>query len=192
MAYDVDVSPESGLAFDSLAYDVTIRGCEKLSARADGGDDWVELHDSVLNDVLIAKPHKIQMMNGPRRAEGVLRGEEYEICVRGYRSATAIADQGGDGDVAKLFDSGEPGIDVWAADYSDGMTWSTMSSPSRLLYEVLAFEQVGGYGFNGGLGAEHGTNRKEHAEGVDFVFQLGFWESDEPVPPRGRGEHAGR
>jgi hypothetical protein len=67
-----------------------------------------------------------------------------------------------------------------------------MTSPSRLLYEVLAFEQVGGYAFNGGLGQSHGTNRKDHAGDVDFVFQYGYWEADaEPLPsrppnPRGR------
>ena len=60
-----------------------------------------------------------------------------------------------------------------------------------LLYEVLAFEHVGGYGFNGALGEDHGTNRKEHAADVDFVFQYGYWEADaEPTPrnprhPRG-------
>ena len=62
-----------------------------------------------------------------------------------------------------------------------------MSSPSRLLYEVLAFEQVGGYGFNGGLGEGHGTNRKEHAGDVDFVFEYGYWEAESVMPPiRGR------
>ncbi len=58
-----------------------------------------------------------------------------------------------------------------------------MTSPTRLLYEVLAFEQVGGYGFNGGLGDEHGTNRKEHSDETDFVFQYGYWEGDDPVVP---------
>lgn len=51
-----------------------------------------------------------------------------------------------------------------------------MSSPSRLLYEVLAFEQVGGYGFNGGLGEDHGTNQRDHDDDVDFVFEYGYWE----------------
>ncbi len=93
--------------------------------------------------------------------------------------------QGGAGDAAKLYDSGELGVDVWAAAYADGKTWSTMSSPSRRLCEVWGFEQVGGYGLNGGLGAKHGTNRKDHAAGTDFVFQYGYWEGgDPPTDPR--------
>ena len=91
------------------------------------------------------------------------RGDEYEICARGFRNVLAVADQGGVGDVAKLYDSGEAGVDVWAAEYDLGRTRSTMSSPTRLLYEVLAFDQVGGYGFNGGLGSDFGTNRKDHS-----------------------------
>ncbi len=95
----------------------------------------------------------------------------------------SIADQGGDNDAAKLYDSGEDGIDIWAAAYASGETWSTMSSPTRLLYEVLAFDHVGGYGFNGGRGQDHGTNRKDHTDDVDFVFQHGHWEGDEePLP----------
>ncbi|MCP4677666.1 MAG: hypothetical protein GY854_19545, partial [Deltaproteobacteria bacterium] len=109
----------------------------------------------------------------------------------------AIADQGGDGDIAKLYDSGEEGLDLWEARYVDGETWSTMSSPSRLLYEVLAFEQIGGYGFNGGIGEDHGTNRRIQAYDVDFVFEYGYWDVEvEPAPrppsrPSGRGEHSG-
>jgi len=57
--------------------------------------------------VLVAKTHKVEMMNAPRSAEGVERGDEYCITARGYRNLTAAADQGGDGDVAKLYDSGE-------------------------------------------------------------------------------------
>ena len=93
-------------------------------------------------------------------------------------------------------------MDVWAAGYVDGETWSSMTSPSRLLYEVLAFELVGGYGFNGGLGEDHGINRREHADDVDFVFTYGYWEGyveePDPVPTPtpgrsyGRGEHGGR
>ena len=163
---------------------MTILGCERLAAQASGGDDWVELHDSALNDILIAKPHKTEMMNGPRAAEGIERGDEYEISARGFRNVMAIADQGGAGDAAKLYDSGELGVDVWAAAYVDGKTWSTMSSPSRRLYEVRGFEQVGGYGLNGGLGAKYGTNRKDHAVGTDFVFQYGYWEAAMPTDPR--------
>ena len=140
--------------------------------------------------------------NGSADEDGVARGAEYRICARGFGNVSAVADQGGNGDVAKLYDSGEDGVDVWAAAYLDGQTWSTMSSPSRLLYEVLAFEHVGGYGFNAGLGEDHGTNRKDHAEDVDFVFQYGVWEGDEePEPattnpstsyPWTRQQHAGR
>lgn len=129
--------------------------------------------DSYTADIFIAKPHKVEMMNAPRKADGVLRGEEYEITARGFRNVVATGDAD---DVAKLYDSGDPGIDVWAADYRDGETWSTMSTPSRLLYEVLAFGQVGGYGFNGGLGPDHGRNVKDHSGVVDFAFQYGYWE----------------
>lgn len=108
---------------------------------------------------------------------------------------SAVADQGGDNDVAKLYDSSEDGVDTWNAAYVNGETWSTMTSPSRLLYEVFAFEQVGGYGFNGGLGENHGVNRKQHADDVDFVFQYGYWEGDGETTtdrPRSRGEYAER
>ncbi|NLS97701.1 MAG: hypothetical protein GXX96_36640 [Planctomycetaceae bacterium] len=179
VAYDVAPPTEASPTAEGTSYDVVILGCEQLIARARGGDDWVELHDSALNDVFIARPHKAAMMNGPRGGEGVERGEEYEICARGFRNVLAVADQGGAGDVAKLYDSGEAGVDIWTAGYDQGRTRSTMSSPSRLLYEVLAFDQVGGYGFNGGLGRNFGTNRKEHAAGTDFVFQQGYWEGDD-------------
>ncbi len=179
VAYNLGLPAGSQPAFDGLAYNVTILGCEWLTALADGGDDWVELHDSALNDVLIAKPHKTEMMNGPRAADGILRGEEYAISARRYQNVRAIADQGGEGDGAKLYDSAELGVDVWAAGYVDGKTWSAMSSPNRRLYEVLAFDQVGGYGFNGGLGPDHGTNRTQHTPETDFVFQAGYWEDDE-------------
>ena len=175
LAYDVRLPEGTTPAYETMAYDVTIAGSENVIARAKGMDDWVELHDSVLNDVLIAKPHKAEMMNGPRAAEGVGRGEEYKITARAYRNVSVVADKGGEGDAAKLYDSAEAGVDIWAAAYADGETWSTMSSPTRLLYEVLAFEHVGGYGFNGGLGEDHGTNRKEHSANVDFVFQRGYW-----------------
>ncbi len=174
VAQNVELAAEESPDYDALAYNVTIAGCEFFTARADGGDDWLELHDSAGKDVLIAKPHKIMMMNGP--TSSVARGEEYTITARGFSHMTSIADQGGDYDAAKLYDSSEDGTDVWAAAYVDGETWSTMTSPSRLLYEVTAFEQVGGYGFNGGLGEDHGTNTKDHAEDVDFVFEYGYWE----------------
>ena len=44
-----------------------------------------------------------------RRVE---RGAEYRITARGFRNVSAIADQGGDGDAAKLYDSAEDGVDV--------------------------------------------------------------------------------
>ena len=50
------------------------------------------------------------------------------------------------------------------------------TTPTRLLYEVLAFERVGGYGFNGGLGPDQGRNLKDHSASVDFNFQYGYWE----------------
>jgi GEVED domain-containing protein/VCBS repeat protein len=198
VAYDVDLAEGERPDLHYSAYGVSVVGCERTVARASGADDWVELHDSPVNDVLIAKPHRVDLMNGPRAEEGVARGAEYRITARGYGHVSAIADAGGDtqyggdGDVAKLYDSGEEGVDIWAAGYVDGETWSTMTSPSRLLYEVLAFEHVGGYGFNGGLGEDHGINRTDHADDVDFVFQHGYWEGDEepgptnPRDPRGR------
>ncbi|MCP4639162.1 MAG: hypothetical protein GY851_01945, partial [bacterium] len=177
VAHDVDGAEGVASEIAAAGADVAIDGAERIVARARGGDDWLELHDSVLNDVFIAKPNKVEMMNGP--GDVFERGELYRIVARGFRHVSAIADRGGDGDVAKLYDSGEEGVDVWAAGYLDGETWSTMASPSRLLYEVLAFEHVGGYGFNGGLGEEHGTNRREHGDDVDFVFKYGYWEGDE-------------
>lgn len=180
----------------SRTYNVVATGWERAYARANGPNDSIELHDSALNDVLIARPHKVEMMNA---AWGrTARGAEYRICARGFQNVSAIADQGGSKDVAKLYDSGEEGVDVWAAGYVDGVSWSSMSSPTRLLYEALAFEYVGGYGFNGGLGESHGTNRKDLSEAVDFAFQYGYWEGEEAVLPGpsgrtgGRGDYAGR
>ncbi len=187
VSHDVQLTGGAEPAFATMAYDVTVTGAEKVVARAKGADDWAELHDSAGKDVLIAKPHKVEIMNVPRPADSVERGEEYKITARRYGHVTGIADQGGDGDAAKLYDSGEEGVDVWAASYADGQTWSSMSSPSRLLYEVLAFEQVGGYGFNGGLGETHGINRKDHGSDVDFVFEYGYWEMEESALPSIRG-----
>ena len=180
--YAVELESGETPSFDTLDYDVTVVGAEFVVARG-SSEDWVQLHDTALNDVFIAKPHKVEMMNGPRAAKGIERGDLYRIVARGFRNVSAIADQGGEEDVAKLYDTSTDGIDVWAAGYRDGETWSTMSSPTRLLYEVLAFEQVGGYGFNGGLGESHGTNRKDHADDVDFVFQWGYWEGDPAITP---------
>ena len=176
VSHNVSLAEGEGPDFDGMSYDVTVTGCESIVARGSGSDDWVQLHDSAVNDVFIAKPHKLQMMNAPRTEDDVARGEEYTITVRGYTNVSAVADQGGDSDVAKLYDSSESGTDTWSADYVDGQTWSAMTSPSRLLYEVLAFEQVGGYGFNGGLGENHGTNQRDHGDDVDFVFEYGYWE----------------
>ncbi len=176
VAYGVELAQDASPDYANLDYGVTITGCEYFVARAEGNNDWIELHDSANKDVLIAKPHKVEMMNAPDPNSNVERGAEYTITARGFRHVSAIADQGGDGDAAKLYDSAEEGVDIWTADYVDGETWSSMSSPSRLLCEVLAFEQVGGYGFNGGLGEDHGTNQKQHAEDVDFAFQYGYWE----------------
>ncbi len=183
VSHNVSLAESERPDFDGMSYDVSVTGCEWIVARGGGADDWVQLHDSALNDVLIAKPHKVLMMNAPRTEDDVARGEEYKITVRGYTNVSAVADQGGDYDVAKLYDSSESGTDTWAADYVDGQTWSAMSSPSRLLYEVLAFEQVGGYGFNGGLGEDHGTNQRDHDGDVDFVFEYGYWE-DAPTTSR--------
>ena len=176
VSHNVSLAEGEGPDFDGMAYDVTVTGCESIVARGSGSDDWVQLHDSAVNDVFIAKPHKLQMLNAPRTEDDLARGEEYTITVRGYTNVSAVADQGGDNDVAKLYDSSESGTDTWSADYVDGQTWSAMTSPSRLLYEVLAFEQVGGYGFNGGLGEDHGTNQRDHGDDVDFVFEYGYWE----------------
>ncbi len=193
LAQDIGLAAELQPSYERMAYDVTIRGCERLVARARGGNDWIEFHDSPLNDLLVAKPHRIDMMNGPRLVEDVMRGDEYRITAFGFGHMSAVADQGGNGDVAKLYDSGELGADIWAAGFADGQTWSTMSSPSRLLYEVASFEHVGGYGFNVGYGEDHGTNRKEHSEQVDFVFQYGCWEGNEDQPvPNAQDRHTGR
>lgn len=196
IAYSVQVADGETPDFDALAYDVAFTNCERVVARGKGSNDWVEIHDSTENDVLIARSHKVEMMNGVR--VGYTRGAAYRITVRGYQHVTAIADQGGTRDFAKLYDSGESGVDVWAAAYVDGKTWSSMTSPTRLLYEAIGFEYVGGYGFNNGLGSSHGTNEKEIAEAVDFAYQYGYWEgavvslpgSDSPATTR--GEHASR
>ena len=107
LAYGVELADGERPAFETMTYDVTIAGSERVVARAKGNDDWVELHDTALNDVLIARPHKVEMMNGPRAAEGIVRGDEYKITARRYGHISAVADRGGDDDVAKLYDSGE-------------------------------------------------------------------------------------
>ena len=172
--YAAVLQPGERAPFANITHDVVASGFETVRAYADGDpNDWAEMHGSSANDVFIGKPHKVEMMNGPRKADGVLRGDEYKITARGFRNVVAVGDAG---DVAKLYDSADPGIDVWAVDYRDGQTWSTMSTPNRLLYEVLAFGRVGGYGFNGGQGPDHGRNVKDHSATVDFVFQYGDWE----------------
>ena len=176
IARDVEITSGSTPEYDELSYNVTIVGCEYFTARADGNDDWIEMHDSDGNDVMIAKPGKMVMMNGPDASANTERGSEYSITARGFRNMSSIADQGGDNDVAKLYDSASTGTDTWAADYVDGETWSSMTSPNGLLYEVTGFDSVGGYGFNGNLGEDVGTNVKDHDSDVDFVFEYGYWE----------------
>ncbi len=147
------------------------------SIRAFGGGevaDTLVMHDSQGDDVLIARPHKVIMANAPQSEAEVARGEIYEVLARGFANVTVIADQGGN-DVAKLYDSADDGTDVWAADYVESRTWSTMSAPKRRLYAVWDFEQVGGYGFNGNLGETHGSNARHHSEAVDFVYERGTW-----------------
>ena len=141
IAYSVQLADGETPDFDALAYDVAFTNCERVVARGKGTNDWVEIHDSSENDVLIARTHKVEMMNGVR--VGYERGAAYRITVRGYQHVTAIADQGGTRDFAKLYDSSESGVDVWAAAYVDGKTWSSMTSPTRLLYEAIGFEYVG-------------------------------------------------
>lgn len=138
--------------------------------------DTLVMHDSEGDDVLIAKPHKVIMANAPQSEAEVARGELYEVHARGFAKVTVIADQGGNNDVAKLYDSADEGVDVWEAAGVESRTWLTMRSPKRLLYEAWDFEQVGGYGFNGGLGDDHGSNVKDHAVAVDFVYEQGKWD----------------
>lgn len=145
------------------------------SIRAYGSGDSLVMHDFEGDDVLIAKPHKVVMANAPQTDNAVGRGDLYEVIARGFGNVRVIADQGGS-DVAKLYDSGDEGVDVWAAAYVGSQTWSTMSSPKRTFYKVWDFELVGGYGFNGGLGEDHGTNAKDHAEAADFVYERGTWD----------------
>ena len=176
MDYDTTAAPGER-PLQNLTYDTVAYGFEWVRAYAYGdSNDWAELHDSALNDVFIGKPHKSEIMNGPRKDDGVSRGDEYKITARKFRNVTAIADRGGEPDLAKLYDSADAGTDIWVADYRDGETWSTMTMPSRMLYEVLAFERVGGYGFNGEQGPDHGRNVKDHSTAVDFNFQYGYWE----------------
>lgn len=151
---------------------------EANSIRAYAGGmaaDTLVMHDSEGDDVLIAKPHKVTMANAPQVETELARGELYEVCARGFAKVNVIADQGGDNDVAKLYDSAEDGIDVWKAANVESRTWSTVSSPERQLYAVWDFEEVGGYGFNGGKGETHGSNVKDHAAAVDFIYQRGTW-----------------
>ena len=145
------------------------------SIRAYGSGDSLVMHDFEGDDVLIAKPHKVVMANAPQTDNAVGRGDLYEVIARGFGDVRIIADQGGN-DVAKLYDSADEGVDVWAAAYVESQTWSTMSSPKRTFYRVWDFESVGGYGFNGGLGETHGTNAKDHTEAANFVYERGTWE----------------
>ena len=81
VAYDVELSDGERPNLNFGEYGVSVVGSERVVTRARGGDDWVELHDSALNDVLIAKPNKVEMMNAPR--DDVARGAEYRITARG-------------------------------------------------------------------------------------------------------------
>ena len=99
-------------------------------------------------------------------------GEVYKLIARGFKDVAAIADRGGR-DIAKLNDSAVD--DLWEAEYRDGQTWSKMSSSSRQLYEVLAFEQVKGYSINGGRNV---LKKKILPGEIDFVLTYGEWEEE--------------
>ncbi len=72
-------------------------------------------------------------MNAPRVAEGVERGDELLRHRPGLPHLTGRRGRswGATGIVAKLYDSGVLGVDIWAAGYVDGKTWSSMTSPTR-------------------------------------------------------------
>ncbi len=82
-----------------------------------------------------------------------------------------MADQGGDMDIAKLHDTALD--DLWLAACLGDQTWSRMSSPERQLYEVWGFDQVKGYGVNGGRNA---LMKSILPNQVDFVIEYGDWD----------------
>ena len=143
-------------------FDVTVLGADYLTVRsANGGQDRLVLHDSPGDDVFRAKSHKVEMF------DRATQGDEYTITARKFKDVIATADRGGN-DIAKLYDSVLD--DLWEAAYHDGETWSKITSETRALYEVFAFEQVKGYSVNGG------QNRLQRDAEVDFVLTYGEWD----------------
>ena len=146
------------------AFDATVLGADFVTVYSEnGGNDKLILHDSLGDDVLRGKAHKVEMFD---RATG---GDVYKITARQFKDITAYADQGGR-DVAKLYDSTLD--DLWEAEYRQGETWSKMTSASRDLYEVLAFEQAKGYSVNGGTNT---LRKRTVPPEVDFVLTYGDW-----------------
>ena len=150
---------------EDTAFDVTVLGADFVTAYSkNGGDDKLILHDSPGDDVFRGKAHKVELFD---RDSG---GKVHKITARGFNDVTAYADQGGR-DIAKLYDSTLD--DLWEAEYSEGETWSKMTSTNRALYEAMAFEQVKGYSLNGGTNT---LQKKITPPEIDFVLTHGVWE----------------
>jgi hypothetical protein len=149
-------------------FDVTVLAFNQVIGYSNvGGNDRVELHDSVLADVFVAKPHKLEIFDRDTQ------GDVYNVTARSFEHGRAVADffNGGE-DIAKLWDT--PGNDVLKAEYLlDGDTWGALSAVdgqnSEELYEAIAFEIVKGYGTTG-------RNVRDIAVDVDFTQWWGPWE----------------
>ena len=125
-------------------FSVTVAGYESLIAYASTGEDVASLFDSELDDTIRARSHKTMMYG----TDGT--GVEYKITARAFDEihATANAVDGGF-DFAKLHDTGgddhlelTPGRAALSRKLSGGAT--------DLLYEMLGFERVKAYGYEGG------------------------------------------
>lgn len=134
-----------------------------IARSTNGGNDSLLLEDSTGDDVFRARPHKAEVFDRKTR------GRAYHVTARAFEEAAAYAEQGGR-DIAKLYDTALD--DLWSAEYRDGGTWSTIETEARTLYEVIAFEQVKGYGV---LGGKNTLENRTHDNELDFVIKYGDW-----------------
>ena len=125
-------------------FNVTVAGYESLIAYASAGNDVASFFDSELDDNIRARSHKTVMFGTDDT------GAEYTVSARAFDEIHATANTVDGGfDFAKLHDTGgddhlelTPGRAALSRKLPGGAT--------DLLYEMLGFERVKAYGYEGG------------------------------------------
>lgn len=125
-------------------YSVMVTGYENLIALAETGDDVASLFDSKLDDTIRAKSHKTEMYGTDST------GREYNVKVRAFDEVHATANTVDGGcDFAKLHDtSGDDHLSL--APTQAMLSRQPAGGAIDLLYEMLGFERVKAYGYEGG------------------------------------------